>query len=146
MIYKDPVVRKIKSGERWKRWATRNKEKANLRMKEWRQRNPKYMLHVSAKRRATKDGTVFSITIDDIPDIPEVCPILGIALFQRDDGTKGPCANSPTLDKINPELGYVKNNIAIISFKANKMKSDMSIENLEKILSYMKEGICDENP
>ena len=45
--------------------------------------------------------------------------------------------NSPSLDKIIPELGYVKGNVRVISFKANKYKNDMDRETVQKILDYM---------
>lgn len=34
--------------------------------------------------------------------------------------------NSPTLDKLNPTLGYVKGNVAIISHLANSMKQNVT--------------------
>jgi hypothetical protein len=46
--------------------------------------------------------------------------------------------NTPSLDKIIPSLGYVKGNVAVISWKANVMKSNLSIDMLESILSYIK--------
>jgi len=42
------------------------------------------------------------------------------------------------LDRIIPELGYVKENIKVISFKANSLKRDGSIEDFEKIIRYIR--------
>ena len=39
-------------------------------------------------------------------------------------GKKGGTERSPTLDRLIPELGYVPGNIAVISMKANRIKSD----------------------
>ena len=139
MPYKDKDIAKQKSKDRWKTWAQRNPEKSNQRMKEWRDRNPKYMLHISAKRRALKDNIVFSITIEDVPDIPDICPITSIPIHTRNDGTKGPCDNSPSLDRIDNTLGYVKDNIRVISYKGNRWKSNMSIQDVENLLQYMKQ-------
>lgn len=47
--------------------------------------------------------------------------------------------DSPSLDRIKPELGYVKGNIRVISFKANSIKNDASIEELRQILQYMED-------
>ncbi len=55
--------------------------------------------------------------------MPEVCPVLGIPLFVR-DGKVGP--NSPSLDKIVPELGYVTGNVKVISNLANNIKQDVT--------------------
>jgi hypothetical protein len=38
----------------------------------------------------------------------------------------------PTLDKINPKKGYVRGNIAVISFRANQIKSDVTDINVFK--------------
>lgn len=137
MPYKDLSIRKQKSAERFKAWAKRNPKEANERMKHWRQRNPKYMLHASAKRRAKAKDIVFDITIDDIPEIPELCPIALIPIYPRDDGTKGPCDNSPTLDRKIPSKGYVKGNVFVISHRGNRWKSEMTQEDLLRILDYM---------
>lgn len=137
MPYKDPIVRKQKSAERFASWASRNPEKANARMREWRHRNPKYMLHLSAKRRAAAKNLAFDITIEDIPTIPSHCPITGIPIFRRQDGKQGPCENSPSLDRKNPDLGYVKGNIAIISHKGNRWKNEMSRDDVLRLLTYI---------
>lgn len=45
---------------------------------------------------------------------------------------------SPTLDRIVPEKGYVKGNVAVISHKANRIKNNGSLEELEAVVSYTK--------
>lgn len=74
----------------------------------------------SATSRAKRLGLPFDITIEDIL-IPDVCPYLGIEMIK---GVGKLSRTSPTLDRINPELGYVKGNIQVISYKANAMKQD----------------------
>lgn len=80
----------------------------------------------TAKHRAKKNDLPFSITVDDF-DIPEYCPILKIKL-EVNDGIA--LNNSPSLDKIIPELGYVVGNIQVISKLANSMKTNASVEEL----------------
>jgi len=64
---------------------------------------------------------------------------LEIPIFK---GEKKHTPNSPTLDRLVPELGYVKGNIRVISYKANAMKSDASIQEIEKfsknVISYIR--------
>ncbi len=138
MPYKDKELDKQKKAERWERWSKKNPEKANARAREWRARNPKYMLAHSAQRRAKRDGIECEITKDNCPDIPDHCPVLGIKLEARNDGKKGPLNSSPTLDRRDPTKGYTLDNVCVISHAANRLKSDMTIEQLEKILAYMK--------
>lgn len=101
--------------------------------------DPRIEMRRGARRRSTKKKIPFNITIDDI-EIPEICPILGIPLFVA-DGIISP--NSPTLDRIIPELGYTKSNIQVISNRANLMKSDSSFDELlvfaKWVLSKQKE-------
>lgn len=45
-------------------------------------------------------------------------------------GKGGVKDNSPSLDKIVPSKGYVVGNIQVISYKANRLKGDCSLEDL----------------
>jgi hypothetical protein len=92
--------------------------------------NPEKMLHKTAKHRALKRGVEFNIDVSDIV-IPEVCPVLGIPLVIA-DGTKKPGGrmDSPSLDRIDNEKGYVKGNVQVISHMANSMKFTANKEQL----------------
>jgi hypothetical protein len=89
--------------------------------KRFRETNVEYFMLRSAKLRAKQHNLPFNLDIEDI-EIPEFCPYLKIKL----DKTKGNGRkdSAPSLDKIIPELGYVKGNIEVISDKANRMKSN----------------------
>ena len=88
-----------------------------------------------AKKRSDKNKIDFDIEIDDI-QIPIVCPVFDFR-FEVGNG-KGPSDKSPSLDRIDNTKGYIKGNIQVISFKANRIKNDCNIEDLEKILCFMK--------
>lgn len=99
---------------------------------------PWYRLWIGAKHRAKKKGVPFGLEQEDIKELVIdllVCPVLGIELNW--------CANkleddSPTLDRIVPELGYVKGNIAVISNKANRIKTNASADEIGKVYSWLK--------
>lgn len=87
-------------------------------------------LLLQARARAKKNNLPFNITIEDIV-IPEFCPILEIKLERKEYGKGGSFQrNSPSLDKIDPKLGYVKGNVIVISMKANVMKNNATKEEL----------------
>ena len=79
-----------------------------------------------AKRRALKSGLAFNITHEDVV-IPEVCPLLGLPLKR---GDRDAC---PTLDRINSSRGYTRGNIWVLSMKANRIKNNATVEELEQI-------------
>jgi hypothetical protein len=56
-------------------------------------------------------------------EYPEVCPILGTPLNYTPLGKKGPQPDSPSLDQIKPEGGYILGNVAVISYVANRIKN-----------------------
>ena len=104
-----------------------------------RYRTPeRYVYHMlkRAERRASLKGVPFSLTKDDIT-IPDLCPMLGIKL-EVSDG-KGASESSPALDRIVPEIGYVRGNVRVISTKANRIKSNATIDEIECVLSFLKE-------
>lgn len=94
-----------------------------------------YRMWIGAKLRAKKKQLPFGIKLSDIT-IPEYCPVLGIKL-ERHKGT-GPQAQSPSLDRIRPDLGYVPDNILVISHRANMIKQNATKEELEKVLNYVR--------
>jgi len=81
-------------------------------------------LLANCKDRARKKNLACTITIDDII-IPEKCPILGITLVSGFDTGR---ANSPSVDQIKVGEGYVPGNIQVISYLANQMKSNGTLE------------------
>ena len=81
-----------------------------------------YYLLTNAKKRANDLGLPFTIDASDVV-VPLVCPVLGIPLF-RNKGSKGQGSNSPSLDRIIPQLGYVKGNVIVMSSLANRIKND----------------------
>jgi len=100
-----------------------NPEQNLAKQKEWKINNLEKYLVQGAKQRAKKYGLPFDITYKDIV-IPEFCPYLGIKLVPFSEWS------SPSLDKIIPELGYVKGNIQVISTKANTMKNNATHDEL----------------
>lgn len=99
----------------------------------------------AAKKRAYQKNLPFNITIDDII-IPEVCPILEVPLIM---GTKGNYEYTPSLDRIDNSKGYTKDNVMVISKKANSMKNSASLTELQafckNVLRYSPNSIKYEN-
>lgn len=74
---------------------------------------------------------------------PETCPVLGIPLEYgpRPKGQRGKPAreNVATIDRIDSSKGYVPGNCVIISWRANRLKSNGSAEEHLKIGSFFKD-------
>lgn len=124
----------------------RNKEKVSQQGKDWRKNNhdrykqmskesyhrrksdPKNIISFllkHAKARAIQKGIEFNLIGEDIY-LPDICPILKIPF------DKNSRRYSYSLDRINPNKGYTKDNIWVISQIANAMKWDSTHE--ERIL------------
>ncbi len=86
-----------------------------------------------ATARAKKKGLECTIKESDIV-VPDKCPILGIPIQPTDGAVSG---SSPSLDRKNPEKGYIPGNVFVISHKANNLKRNMTIDQLKVLLSYM---------
>jgi hypothetical protein len=94
---------------------------------------PELALWRSAKERAAKLGLPFDLEVGEIV-IPSACPVLGIPL-SKGEGHCGP--NSPSLDRLNPALGHVRGNVAVMSHRANSIKNDATVEDLIAVLGWM---------
>lgn len=87
-----------------------------------------YKMLARAKMRAKDKKLKFNLTIKDII-IPKVCPVLKIPLVVH-SGRSGSYKDSPSLDRIVPNKGYVKGNIMVMSSLANAMKQNATKEEL----------------
>jgi hypothetical protein len=85
------------------------------------------------KSRSSKLGIVFDLVVDDIK-IPKICPVLGVPL-QITSSKNNPW--HPSFDRVNPNLGYVLENVRIISMRANFIKSDGTAEEFKSLLKFM---------
>lgn len=69
---------------------------------------------------------------------PERCPVFGYKLsFENGNRQHGFRGNLPSVDRIDPALGYIPGNLQVISFRANAMKSDASPEELRLFAQWV---------
>lgn len=94
-----------------------------------RQRTPEQRLLKEAKYRAKKKGLPFDLELSDIV-IPATCPVYGMPM-QYNTGW-----NSPSIDRIENNKGYTKDNIIIVSVKANSHKSTATLDELKQLVSF----------
>jgi hypothetical protein len=93
-----------------------------------------YTMWTSSKNRAKRDGVPFSLELSDIY-IPEFCPVFTQVRLNRHN--KSTAFDSPSLDRIIPELGYVKGNVRVISYRANTIKQDASLAEIKRVAEWL---------
>lgn len=115
------------------------RRRINDRRNALRRENPALELWRLAKIRARYKGLAFDIDVSDLA-VPEVCPVLGIRLEWG--CSKRQLDSSPTVDRVIPELGYVKGNVRVISWRANRIKSDATAKELAAVLKYVEAALA----
>jgi hypothetical protein len=116
-----------------------DRDHRNKRTRDWHKNNPVRSYLLAARGRAKRLGVPFNLKEEDIV-FPKICPALGIPIILL--ATEEPrkrTDNTPSLDRIIPELGYTKGNVRVISWRANRLKSDAKLYEVERLLRYMKE-------
>jgi hypothetical protein len=148
MGWKDPARKKAyqaawyqRNKERTKEaraaWGKANNEKRREYVRRWEERHPREYMIQKSKHNAKSRGIEHTITVTDL-EWPTHCPVLGIELAY-DRKRKGPRRyNYASLDRKDNAKGYVPGNVFIISWWANRLKHDMTIQEVEQLLSYMK--------
>jgi len=102
-------------------------DKAKTAKDKWKERNPKWAWVVSAvggaRTRAKYKDLAFDLTNDYVYTLAnDLCPIFNAPMSYG--GTGKQVWNSASLDRIDPLKGYIQGNVAVISFKANTIKSN----------------------
>lgn len=142
---------KAKNVDYDKQYYVKNKAKAseqsrdNYRCKKTEQ--PWLFLLRGAKARAAEKGIDFDLDAEFIQSIwTNVCPVLNIPLVSavhesapRGQSKSKPHDNSPTLDRIDPLKGYTKDNVVIMSYRANMIKNCGSAEEHYRIAQWMEQ-------
>lgn len=124
-------------------WHRANEAKVRLRNKvatnKSRRKNFEKFFLRSVKARAKKSGLEFSLTAADVV-IPEYCPILGIKLARNTGWNRGHGLvvrdRSPSVDRIDNTKGYTPDNIIIVSYRANRIKSDATAQELRRLADF----------
>ena len=133
--------------EQERKWRRKNPDKVKESHRKYRKANPEKfkeyqrrskrknadrLMLKRARIRAKDKGLSFNLTTTDV-EIPRCCPVLGIPLYLSDCGLTG---HSPTLDRVDNAKGYVKGNVVVVSWRANRLKSDATIEELRAIADF----------
>ena len=135
-------------GAQWRKQRYRNGGKE--RSQSYVKANPVKTITVSlvsgARCRARDKNVPFDIDLEYVrsmvgenAELASHCPVFNIPLDWsrlRNNGGKH-VPNSPSIDRIDPERGYVKGNIKIISHRANQIKSDASHQELKLVAVYL---------
>jgi hypothetical protein len=103
-----------------------------------------------AKARAKDKNLPFDIDLDYVrsmvgenAELAFHCPVFGIPLDWsriRNNGNRA-LPNSPSIDRIDPARGYIKENIWVISHRANTIKNDATHEELKLVTKAVGEAI-----
>ena len=116
----------------------RVRNRQNKAARTWVNRHPKQQMFNKAKCRAEKNNVPFKLKLEDIV-IPERCPVFGFPLtWGLGSGTKN---DSPSLDRIYPEKGYTKENVWVISWRANMIKNNATPEELMRLAVAVQEKV-----
>lgn len=104
-----------------------------------------------AKNRAKTQNLDFNIDTDYVINLWEsqdgCCSISGLNFNLTPPTTVSCNYNAPSIDKINPKLGYIKGNIRLICYQINmaigEYGEDRLYEMCKQILDYKNKGNLD---
>ena len=128
-----------KRNEECRKYYAKNREVVIERTTKYRRKNKEVELCSSSKARAKQKNLPFNLTSKYIKEIwPEdnKCPALGIDL--KSGGVYGSRRYSPSLDRIIPELGYMKGNVQIVSLLANRIMTDATPDQVVMVGEHFK--------
>jgi hypothetical protein len=132
----------IKMKKYRRQWYLKHSDKMKEIAKKKYIKNPIPQMVSNAKIRAKQKNLFFDIDSDYLRSIypkDNMCPVLNVP-FQLGyvDENKKNKDYAPSLDRIIPEKGYVKGNLVFVCNIVNRVKSDSTIETLEKVLNFYK--------
>ena len=101
--------------------------------------NPIPQLIYNFKKRAKLAGVPFDLEPQDIKNKLNLtntkCPVLGVSMEISKLGAKNNDL-TPSIDRIDPKKGYVKDNIIVVSMRANRIKNDATVDEIRKVADF----------
>ena len=107
---------------------------------------------MGARNRSKKRGAECSMTLSDLmippyfSTFPDDCKNCGVRLNYGKKGKRGAHRNSPSIDRLNNDLGYVTGNVWIICAACNAFKNAGSPEDHERIAASTRRAIAERAP
>lgn len=151
-----------KIAKRYRTYVSRGPERVTANSRAWRSANPDKIresgirtnekkrngdprgywvskVFCGARARAIKHALPFAITREYLLSITtEFCPALGVRMiYGAKSERRGPHPHSASIDKVIPNLGYVPGNVVVISHRANSIKQDASLGELEMLTAWV---------
>lgn len=99
------------------------------------ERKSYYILKTGSKE--IQDASIDDLLLEGC--LPIICPVFNVKLDYTSLGTRKD--NTVSIDKVDNSKGYIKGNVALISWKANKIKNEGTIKEHEQIIQYMKNSL-----
>lgn len=99
-------------------------------------RNPAYKMAGGARSRAKKGGYLSDITAEYLHTISDFlkCRVCQQEFHIRDGYQNG---RTPSLDKINPDLGYVRGNVMVICCSCNRRKNNQTPQQMRELANAL---------
>ncbi len=142
------LAHSIEMKKRAKEWKKKNPENVRLSrqknrgksreyMKEWRKENRQYLCVHGAKKRCRKTDMPFDLDRDwTDQNYTGYCALTGISF--KNDGNRSPY--SVSLDRIDNQKGYLKNNCRFVLFGINTFKGSGTDNDMYLIANQLLEN------
>lgn len=103
-------------------------------------------LGYSLKHARQKQGVEWGITSEDLADLWEEqagrCAVTNLIMTHHRDGSGNKAFNA-SIDRINPEVGYLKQNVQLVCYTVNIMKHALSPDEFFFWIKSIYEHSCD---
>jgi hypothetical protein len=122
------------------KWSKLNRESVQATVRRRKAKDPKahwvHIVYSGAKARSKKRNVEFNLTKEYILSITgSHCPVFGTEFDFVGTGKIRP--ESPSLDRIDAKIGYIVGNVAVISMKANTIKSAYTSNDIRKVADWL---------
>lgn len=118
----------------------RQTPKSKARAEKWKNNNPKaHWAHKTAcslRATAKRKGFNYDLTPAYLLQIaPDTCPVFGVPFMF----VGGKCIHefSPSVDRVNNLFGYTKDNVVVISMKANVIKNAYQSDDVRTVANWL---------
>jgi len=104
-----------------------NRERVRALTHRWRKSNLSQHFLSTVKQRAVTQGIKFELVLADLSPLPSNCGYCKRPLVVHDRKRE---KDSPSIDRIIPDLGYTKSNTIVVCWHCNRLKNSATLAEL----------------